>query len=252
MWYLTLVLLVALVMVAGKRGVIIFSSLAGSFLLLLTLIMLIADEFNPLIVGIIFAIILVFLAIYPQTQNPQVRQSALVSTLLVLVGLFLLVLLLVPCTASQGFSLEDTEEIEQFVLSVGVSFPQIQMVVILLSSLGAVAEASIAVSSGIWEIIAYQPQISVHNLWQAGLEIGRKNIATALNTLLFGFFGSYLTLGLWLIQLHYSLVTIFNNGILVTAVVGLLLGILGVIVVVLITNCYILWYYQHHKLVSDK
>ena len=251
MWYLTLVLLVALVMVAGKRGVVIFSSLTGSFLLLLTLIMLIADEFNPLIVGIIFAVLLVFLAIYPQTKSPQVRRSALVSTLLVLIGLFLLVLLLVPYTSSQGFSLEDTEEIEQFVLSVGVSFPQIQMVVILLSSLGAVAEASIAVSSGIWEIIAYQ-QISVHNLWQAGLEIGRKNIATALNTLLFGFFGSYLTLGLWLIQLHYSLVTIFNNGILVTAIVGLLLGILGVIAVVLITNCYILWYYQHHKLTADK
>lgn len=252
MWYLTLILLIALVIVAGKRGLIIFCSLAGSFLLLLILIMLIADEFSPLIVGFLFAVLLVFLSIYPNTPNLQVRRSALTSTLVVLIGLFLLVIILVPYVSSQGFSLEDTEEIEQFVLPVGVSFPQIQMVVILLSSLGAVAEASIAVSSGIWEIIAYQSQISIHNLWQAGSEIGRKNIATAINTLLFGFFGSYLTLSLWLIQLHYSLVTIFNNGIFVTAILGLLLGILGVIAVVLITNCYILWYYKRRKLAADK
>ncbi|MCO6543797.1 MAG: YibE/F family protein [Lactobacillus sp.] len=244
MWVLTSILLLALILVVGKQGLKIFLSLVGGFVVLMLVIMLIADEFNPLIVGSVFAVGLVFLAIYPHTQNQQIRQSAIVSTLIVLVVILGMAIVAVRFSFSQGFSIEDTDEIEQFILPVGVSFPQIQVVVLLFSTLGAIAEASIAVSSGVWEIVAYQPQISKQQLLHAGQEIGRKNIATALNTLLFGFFGSYLTLGLWMIQLHYSLVKVMNNAILVSAILELLLGILGVIMVVFVTNYYIIWQRQ--------
>ncbi|MBA1393209.1 YibE/F family protein, partial [Lactobacillus sp. XV13L] len=247
MIWLTVTLFILLVLVAGRKGINIFISLGGSFLALMAVMMLIADEFNPLVVGILFAVGLVFLAIYPNTSNGHIRQSALASSLLVLLGLLAITLVAVHFSFIQGFSIEDTDEIEQFLLPIGISFPQIQVVVLLFSALGAVAEASIAISSGVWEIILYQPQISDQQLLHAGLEIGRKNIATALNTLLFGFFGSYLTLGLWLIQLHYTPVTILNNAILGSAVLELLLGSLGVIAVAFLTNYYIIWQRHHDK-----
>ncbi|NVY96543.1 YibE/F family protein [Lactobacillus sp. DCY120] len=241
MLILTLILLVLLILVCGRQGWIIFLSLAGSFLVLLVVMMLIADQFPALIVGVLAAIALVYLAIYPNTQNPATRKTAIWGTLIVLAGLLVLAEILINLAFGHGFALEDTDEIEQFVLAVGVSFPQIQVVVTLFSSLGAVAEASIAVSSGIWEIVDQQPQISPARLWRAGLAIGFKNISTAINTLLFGFFGSYLTLGLWFLQLHYSVAEIFNNTILATAVVELLLAVLGIIATIFLTNYLVRW-----------
>ncbi|UQS84283.1 YibE/F family protein [Bombilactobacillus thymidiniphilus] len=245
---LTLCLLVALLIVCGRRGWQIFSSLAGSFLVLLVLIMLIADEFNPLIVTILLAIGLVFLAIYPNTDNQQVKQTATVTTLIMLGLVLLMTLIVVHFSFSQGFSIEDTDEIEQFILTVSVSFPKIQVAVMVLSALGAIAEASIAVSSGVWEIVKYQPDISESNLWQAGLAIGQKIIATSLNTLLFGFFGSYLTLGLWFIQLNYSWTKIFNNAIFVSALLELMISFLGVVGAIYLANYYILR--QRRKLLT--
>ncbi|UQS82095.1 YibE/F family protein [Bombilactobacillus folatiphilus] len=239
MIYLTGILLALLVLICGRQGLRIFGSLGAGFLCLLILIMLISDEFNPIVVGILFVIGLAFLAIYPNTQNPLVQKTAIVATLSMLLVVFGLTLLAVHFSFSHGFTTEDTEEIEQFVLEVGISFPQIQVVVILISSLGAIAEASIAVSSGVWEIVEQQPQIAAKQLWHAGLEIGRKNIATALNTLLSSFFGSYLTLGLWFIQLHYSLAKIFNNALLVNAALELMVSFGGVLGAVYLSIYYI-------------
>lgn len=251
MIYLTLFLLVLLLLICGYQGWKIFLSLASSFVVLLALIMLIADEFPPVLVGVLLTIGLTCLAIYPNTKNPQVQKTALVTTLIMLAVVLLVTLVVVQLSFSHGFSVEDTEEIEQFVLGVGISFPQIQVVVVLISALGAIAEASIAVSSGVWEIVRYQPDIKEHQLFKAGLAIGQKNIATALNTLLFSFFGSYLTLWLWFVQLNYSWQKIVNNAIFIAAVLELLISFLGVIGAVYLTNYYILWQRRHHKASTD-
>lgn len=245
MIYLTGLLLLLLWLVCGRHGWVIFGSLVGSFVTLMLLVMLIADEFNPVVVGVILAVVLVYWAIYPNTPNPQVRRTALICTLMTLLLLLALAFVFIYGTFSYGFASEDTEEIEQFVTSIGISFPQIQVIVVLLSSLGAVAEASIAISAGMWELISYQPQISARRLWAAGLSLSRKNLITAFNTLLFGFFGSYLTLGLWFLQLHYAPVKIINNVIVSTAVVELVLAFGGILLVMLLVNGYIIWQRRH-------
>lgn len=237
---LTGVLFVLLLLVCGKHGITIFASLVGSFIGLLAVMMLIADEFNPIVVGLLFSVGLLALAIYPNTKNPHIQHAAFFSSLMVIGALFLVIWGLVHFSYSHGFSVEDTEDIEQFITSVGISFPEIQMVVMLFSSLGAISEASIAISSGVYEILKYDPKIPNNQLFYAGMSIGYKNISTALNTLLFGFFGSYLSLGLWFIQLHYSWHKVINNAIFVSAILELLVSFLGVILVMFVTNLYIL------------
>ena len=110
MIYLTGLLLLLLWLVCGRHGWVIFGSLAGSFITLMLLVMLIADEFNPVVVGVILAVVLVYWAIYPNTPNPQVRRTALVCTLMTLLLLLALAIVFIYGTFSYGFASEDTEE----------------------------------------------------------------------------------------------------------------------------------------------
>ncbi len=94
----------------------------------------------------------------------------------------------------QGFGNENNEDLEGMSLLIGIKFSDVITSTMIISSLGAVAEASIAVSTGIQELIETTPDLDLTKLFSHGYEIGKEIIGTALNTLFFGFFGSFLGL----------------------------------------------------------
>ncbi len=52
---------------------------------------------------------------------------------------------------------------------------KISIMMIILGSLGAIAETSIAVASGLVEILEYDAQMGAKQLFKAGIAIGEKN-----------------------------------------------------------------------------
>lgn len=236
MMLLTGILLILLVLVCGWQGLTIFFSLGLNFVVIILALVLVAGGFEPLMVSGLLSLILLSTSIFMNTKQPLTAKTAFVTSLIVVVGLLIIIVPLSQLAAAYGFGAEDIEEIEGFRLAIGLSFQKISIMMIILGSLGAIAETSIAVASGLVEILEYDAQMAPKQLFKAGIAIGEKIIATAFNTLFFSFFGSFLSLTMWFIQLGYPLSKIVNHKILIGEVLALLIGVMGVIATVPLTS----------------
>lgn len=236
MMVLTFVLLGLLVLVCGPQGLTIFFSLGLNFVVIVLALVLVAGGFNPLVILGLLSLTLLATSIFMNTKQPLTAKTAFWTALIVVAGLLLIIGPLSTLAATYGFGAEDTEEIEGFSLAIGLSFPQISLLMMTIGSLGAIAETSIAVASGLVEILEYDQTIAPAKLFHAGFEIGEKIIATAFNTLFFSFFGSFLSLTIWFVQLGYPLAKILNHQILMGEVISLLVGVIGVVLTVPMTG----------------
>ncbi|UTC06652.1 hypothetical protein A4W77_00695 [Latilactobacillus curvatus] len=246
MMLLTGILLILLVLVCGLQGLTIFFSLGLNFVVIILALVLVAGGFEPLIVSGLLSLILLATSIFMNTKQPLTAKTAFVTSLIVVVGLLIIIVPLSQLAATYGFGAEDAEEIEGFGLAIGLSFQKISIMMIILGSLGAIAETSIAVASGLVEILEYDAQMGSKQLFKAGIAIGEKIIATAFNTLFFSFFGSFLSLTMWFIQLGYPISKIVNHKILIGEGLALLIGVIGVIATVPLTS-WILNYFRKPK-----
>ncbi|MCP8877653.1 YibE/F family protein [Latilactobacillus curvatus] len=243
---LTGILLILLVLVCGWQGLTIFFSLGLNFVVIILALVLVAGGFEPLIVSGLLSLILLATSIFMNTKQPLTAKTAFVTSLIVVVGLLIIIVPLSQLAATYGFGAEDAEEIEGFGLAIGLSFQKISIMMIILGSLGAIAETSIAVASGLVEILEYDAQMGSKQLFKAGIAIGEKIIATAFNTLFFSFFGSFLSLTMWFIQLGYPISKIVNHKILIGEGLALLIGVIGVIATVPLTS-WLLNYFRKPK-----
>lgn len=246
MMLLTGILLILLVLVCGWQGLTIFFSLGLNFVVIILALVLVAGGFEPLIVSGLLSLILLATSIFMNTKQPLTAKTAFVISLIVVVGLLIIIVPLSQLAATYGFGAEDAEEIEGFGLAIGLSFQKISIMMIILGSLGAIAETSIAVASGLVEILEYDAQMGSKQLFKAGIAIGEKIIATAFNTLFFSFFGSFLSLTMWFIQLGYPISKIMNHKILIGEGLALLIGVSGVIATVPLTS-WLLNYFRKPK-----
>lgn len=246
MMLLTGILLILLVLVCGWQGLTIFFSLGLNFVVIILALVLVAGGFEPLIVSGLLSLILLATSIFMNTKQPLTAKTAFVTSLIVVVGLLIIIVPLSQLAATYGFGAEDAEEIGGFGLAIGLSFQKISIMMIILGSLGAIAETSIAVASGLVEILEYDAQMGPKQLFKAGIAIGEKIIATAFNTLFFSFFGSFLSLTMWFIQLGYPISKIVNHKILIGEGLALLIGVIGVIATVPLTS-WLLNYFRKPK-----
>lgn len=228
---LTLILALALLMllVGGLQGLRNFAALLLNALVLMLAVIMMAGGFNPVGVGLFSAIIILATTIFFGSANKQVAGSAFVATLMVMVLLTLVIIAVQHFGAVAGFGTEDSEELEGMGTALGVSFPAIATAAGLLSTLGAVAEAAIAIAAGMAEL-----DIEVN--WLGIVQMGREIIGTAINTLFFGFFGGFAGLFIWFAQLKYPLWQVLNNKIFVAELLDVLFSVIAVILTVPLTS----------------
>lgn len=83
----------------------------------------------------------------------------------------------------QGFGEEEIEELSMFSLYIGVDFVEIGASVIIMSTIGAIIDTAMAISSPMREMFLHHPSISKKDLFTFGLSIGRDILGTSTNTL---------------------------------------------------------------------
>ena len=97
----------------------------------------------------------------------------------------------------------------------GVNFEQLLIATTVLSTLGAIAEAAIAVASGLNELIEQRPTITLPEVFKSGKTIGFQIMGMTFNTLFFGMFGSDLALFILLYKLDADFSYYLNSKIFV-------------------------------------
>lgn len=233
---LGLVLMILMILVGGKQGWTAFLSLLLNFGFLYFAIVLVAFHVPPLFVTITTGIIILAVTIFMGEDDLRTTVTAFYASLIVL-GLILLLIFLVEHWAMvQGFGIEDSDELEGMSTLIGISYLQVSVTATILSTLGAIAEAAMAIASGLTEILQNHPERTDKELMDSGMAIGRQIIGTTFNTLFFGFFGGFLALFIWFMGLNYSFGTIMNNKIFVAEMIEILISFIGVLITVPMTT----------------
>jgi uncharacterized membrane protein len=233
---LSLVLLILMGFVGGKQGIQSFLSLIFNFGFLFFAIVLMAFHFPPIIVTIITGLIILALTIFLSGTNDSTSRLAYIASVFVLL---LLVLLIVPVehwTQVQGFGLEDSDDLEGMSLGIGINLVNVSISTAILSTLGAIAEATMAIASGLDEIKEQHPTIAPIRLFMDGILVGKQIIGTTLNTLFFGLFGGSLSLFVWFHGLKYSVGNILNDKVFDAEFIIIIFSLIGVIITIPITS----------------
>ncbi|ANZ61304.1 hypothetical protein AYR62_09585 [Secundilactobacillus paracollinoides] len=233
---LGLVLLISMVLVSGMQGLQAFLSLLFNFGALFFAIVLMAFHLNPIVVTLVTSVIVLAMTIFLGGSDDYSTEVAFYASLIVLVVLVLVIVPVEHWAQIQGFGQEDSEDLEGMSNVLGINYLQVAMSTAILSTLGAIAEAAIAISAGLAEILEQHPQIELKNLQGAGLRIGKQIIGTTFNTLFFGFFGGFLALFIWFASVHYSLGEILNDRIFVGQILMVLFSMVSVIATIPLTT----------------
>lgn len=245
---LALILFVLMFAIGGKKGIRSFIALFLNFIVVIVLLFFMnVPSLNPIVVTLIACIAISWINLFFINKINKKTQTAFVASIistLVLVGV---ITFISQFALIQGFGEEETEELGAYSLYVGVDFMKIAISVIIMSTIGAITDAAIAISSPMQEMYSHQPTIDRKALFRFGMSIGRDIIGTSINTLFFAFIGSYLALLIWFKDLHYSFGDIVNSKIFSGEVITICCSGLGVVLVIPITSWITAYYFTRKK-----
>ena len=91
---------------------------------------------------------------------------------------------------------------------------------IIISSLGAVMDVAMSISSALSELKAVNPEMTLGELWKSGRNIGRDMVGTMTNTLILAFLGSGFTLMIYLYSLDLPWRELMSSSYLALEVVS--------------------------------
>lgn len=233
---LLLFLLVLMLAIGGLAGLRSYLSVVINTCLIILVALLISWGVNIALAAIVFIPLKLLTIIYLGTHNRAVAKSAFRCALLVTVLLSLGVIVFQWLAQAAGLGDQSGEELVGLSLLPGLSYPQIGVLVAIFSTLGAIAEASVAMSAGLLSLHQHQPDLTYHDLLTSGRQMGKDILGTAMNTILFGFFGSFLPLFIWYQRLNYSFDQVMNDKLLIINGLIIVYSLIGVILVVPLTS----------------
>ncbi|TGD23188.1 YibE/F family protein [Companilactobacillus suantsaicola] len=236
MLYLFATFVVLLLLVAGTRGLTLLFGLGINVISVVALLILIADGFNILITTGVIALIILVVAIFMNVENSQTASTAFTTSILIMIVILLLTIPLEYWASAQGMGAENQDELEAFSLAAGISFPQLAIAIIVINSLGVISETSVAITSGLNEIVLNKPTLTPKEIFDDGFSVGNKILNTQTNTLLFNFFSATFPLLFLIHSLGYKFGDILNDKLLVAEILTTLICTIGVILTVPITS----------------
>ncbi|MCM3439819.1 YibE/F family protein [Metabacillus halosaccharovorans] len=234
---LAAILFLLMALIGGKKGIRSYLALFFNFAVIFILLFFLNDpNIDPIIFTIMASIVISCINLFYINKVNNTTIPAFISTIISIVVLLLFIIFLTKNAMIQGFGEEEVEELSIFSLYIGIDFTKIAASVMIMSTIGAITDTAIAVSSPMREIHFHNPTITRKDLFTSGLSIGKDILGTSTNTLFFAFFGGYLALLIWFKDLSYSLGEIINSKIFSAEMLTLLCAGIGVTMVIPITS----------------
>ena len=223
---LGLILLFLIMIIGGDRGVISLIALVGNMLLLSLAIWLMAAGAPVLLVTIGMGIIISCVTLFYQNGTNEKTKSAFAAVLITMTVLFFFIYIVVWRSETGG--LNEIQAAEDDVLyynmNLDINMRNVATAVIILSTLGAVLDMALTVTTSVYEV-------KLTELVESGMQIGREVIGTTVNTLLFAYLGESLLLFSYLKMQDYTLETLLNSKILFQNCVSMIFGAIACVVV---------------------
>lgn len=219
-------------LIGGETGIRSFFSVLINTFLLILVALLISWGLNIPIIVLIFIPLKLVTIIYLGTHDYTVAKNSFYAAFTVCLIISVLIIGCQWLAQAAGLGPEAGEVLVGLSQMPGLSYPMIAVTVAIFSTLGAIAEAAVAMSSGLLELQKHHPDISRKELEKSGTAIGNDVLGTAMNTILFGMFGSFLSLFLWYFRLGYTFGEVVNEKLFVNEALIILYSLIGVLLTV--------------------
>lgn len=209
---LAAILLILMVWIGGKKGARSFISLFLNFgVIFLTIFFMMDPSGNPIIITFIASTVICCINLFFINEVNDKTKNAFWASMITIVIMLLFITVLTEKMMIQGFGEEEIDELTIFSLHIGIDFIKMGASVVIMSTIGAITDVAISITSPMREVLNHHPKIRRKELFASGLNIGKDILGSNTNTLFFAFIGGYLALLLWFKDLSYSIGDIINS-----------------------------------------
>src|SRR5699024_10282219 len=142
---------------------------------------------NPIILTIIACTIVSSINLFYINQVNSKTITAFIASLITIIILISFIYMTTKKAMIQGFGEEEIDEISIFSLYLGIDFVKVGAAVIIMSTIGAITDVAISITSPMREVFRHHRDISQKELFVSGLNVGRDILGSNTNTLFFAF-----------------------------------------------------------------
>ena len=211
---LALILFILILAVGGDRGAVSVMALTGNIAVLSLSVFLLAGGHSPLIITILAGGVISYITLIKQNGKNVKTEAAFLATAIVMLILLFGVYGVIWDSKSGG--LNEIQAMQEDVMyyynvDIHINMLHIAVCICLLSTLGAVLDTTLSITSSVYEVAAHRKDLSRKELCHSGLQIGREIIGTTINTLLFAYLGESMLLFAYLKTGKFTLATIINS-----------------------------------------
>lgn len=235
--YLLSFIFIGLVIILGRRkGVdsLIALTFSGAVIIYI-LLPLLFKGLNPIVVSICLASIIVLISFLLIGGFNRKTYSAILGTLCGVVMAGVISYIFGIIMRLNGLNMTEGEQLLYIAKEYKLQVGGLLFVSILISSLGAVMDIAMTISSAVNELYIQNPKMRDDELFKSAMSIGKDIIGTMINTLILAFAGS--SLPLMMMIWGYSMVykQFINIPIIAIEIINALAGSIGIIITVPIT-----------------
>lgn len=210
---LSLILLLLLILIGGKRGLKTFITIYVNLFLILLLIIIYGWGFDPIIPTFIISLIISSIILFLLNKVNIKTICSFISVLLILIIFFGITLFINNRIYIQGYTEENIEAISYVTFDTGLNMMNLGISIVIIGLIGNIIDTSIAISSALYEVHINNPKLTTKELFLSGMNIGKDILGTTTNTLFFAYLGSCMTLFIYFQDFRYSFSAIINSKI---------------------------------------
>lgn len=244
LWFLGGLFTILVLIIGKKKGVFsIISILATVALIFFMLVPMILSGFCPIASAVLVGILSTIITIYLVAGFNSKSSSAVIGTSLSLIVAGGLSLVAIYLAHLSGFAGEES----MFLYSTrpDLSFKGILSASMIIAALGALMDTGVSIASAINEIYETDKTLTVNQLFQSGMNVGRDVIGTMSNTLILVYLGS--SLPLVLLSSNIDLQKFFNLNQVATEISSALIGSIAILACVPLTALISAYLIKHQK-----
>lgn len=232
LYFLAGLFFILVLLVGHKKGL---SSLISIFITLALIFWgltpLILSGFNPVFATVLICVFASVVAIFLVGGFNAKSLSAVLGTVLSLMAAGGLSVLSIKFASLTGFSSE--ESLFLFSAHPELNFVGVLASAMIIGALGAVMDIGMSISSTVNELFSSNSGMSIRELFNSGMNVGRDIIGMMANTLILAYLGS--ALSLVLLSSNIDMQKFFNLNQVATEISSALIGSIAIVLCVPIT-----------------
>ena len=225
-----------LIVIGRKKGAYAVISLALTIIMIVFfMIPRITAGFSPIIAAVVTAAVTTALTI-TIVSGVNTKSLAAVSGIILGVVMAGAISIIAGHIAHvSGLHTQYAGEMIYLSQEIGIRVPELLVAGIIISSLGAVMDVGMSISSSVFEIHSVNRKLSLTDLYKSGMNVGRDVMGTMSNTLILAFAGSSLNTLVIIILYRLPYIRLVNLDLVSVELIQSISSSIGIVLTVPIT-----------------